>query len=64
MFFALFALLPFFISLPAVDAATNDWSIPCTRGECYYDMPSADGMATGSMKIVRFTIFILHLYQH
>ncbi|KAG9224484.1 hypothetical protein CCMSSC00406_0007677 [Pleurotus cornucopiae] len=51
MFFALFALLPFFISLPAVDAATNDWSIPCTRGECYYDMPSADGMATGSMKI-------------
>ncbi|KAJ8693171.1 hypothetical protein PTI98_010412 [Pleurotus ostreatus] len=51
MFSALFVLLPFFISLPAVDAATNDWSIPCTRGECYYDMPSADGMATGSMKI-------------
>ncbi|KAL4264620.1 hypothetical protein AB1N83_004208 [Pleurotus pulmonarius] len=51
MFFALFTLLPFFISLPVVDAATNDWSIPCTKGECYYDMPSADGMATGSMKI-------------
>ncbi|KAJ8454922.1 hypothetical protein ONZ45_g19117 [Pleurotus djamor] len=46
----LFPLLSTFSTL--VSAVSNDWAVPCTRGECYYDLPNtADGKAVGSMKI-------------
>lgn len=32
--------------------AVNDWSIPCTQGECSWDLPPDSG-ASGSIHIVR-----------
>jgi len=32
--------------------AVNDWSVPCTQGECSWDLPPDSG-ASGSIHIVR-----------
>lgn len=35
--------------------AVNDWSVPCTQGQCSWDLP-ADSSASGTVHIVsRFT---------
>ncbi|KAI0037499.1 hypothetical protein FA95DRAFT_94316 [Auriscalpium vulgare] len=32
-------------------SALNDWSVPCTQGQCSYDLPAAEGAPSGSLKI-------------
>ncbi|KAJ6602837.1 hypothetical protein DFH09DRAFT_1355028 [Mycena vulgaris] len=44
---SVFVIIPF---LAAVNAA-NDWSIPCVRGQCSYDLPVTDASSSGTMKI-------------
>ncbi|EPQ61342.1 hypothetical protein GLOTRDRAFT_54265 [Gloeophyllum trabeum ATCC 11539] len=48
MIHSFLALAPFVIA--AVSAA-NDWSQPCTNGECYYDVNGTVGQASGTMKV-------------
>lgn len=47
MFSVTLFLLPFFFT--AVQAA-NDWSKPCVRGECSYDLPATKGVS-GTMRL-------------
>ncbi|KAJ6469153.1 hypothetical protein C8R47DRAFT_1179777 [Mycena vitilis] len=44
----LLALVPL---LAAGANALNDWTVPCTSGECSYDLPSANNSSSGSLKI-------------
>ncbi|KAJ7249854.1 hypothetical protein C8J57DRAFT_1139113 [Mycena rebaudengoi] len=39
------------LSFLAVANAANDWTKPCTTGECSWDIPAANGSASGTVKI-------------
>ncbi|KAJ6524228.1 hypothetical protein DFH09DRAFT_1372201 [Mycena vulgaris] len=47
MFSSILLLVPF---LAGINAA-NDWSVPCTSGECSYDLPATNTSASGTLKI-------------
>ncbi|KAJ7476701.1 hypothetical protein FB451DRAFT_986867, partial [Mycena latifolia] len=48
MLSSLLVIVPF---LAGINAA-NDWKVPCTDGECSYDMPSTNGsVSSGALKI-------------
>lgn len=52
MFNSAFTLVPLLFTLSVVNAATNDWSVPCNNGRCSYDMPANTNGAAGSVTIV------------
>ncbi|KAF7422417.1 hypothetical protein PC9H_010573 [Pleurotus ostreatus] len=51
MFNSAFTLVPLLFTLSVVNAATNDWSVPCNNGRCSYDMPANTNGAAGSVTI-------------
>ncbi|KAF7292379.1 hypothetical protein HMN09_01222000 [Mycena chlorophos] len=44
---SLLVLVPFVVGINAA----NDWSVPCTKGECSYDLAASNSTAAGSMRI-------------
>ena len=52
------ALLTLVLATPLRAQALNDWSVPCTQGVCFWDLPAESG-AEGWIKIVS----VLYLYQ-
>ena len=51
------ALLTLVLAAPLPALAMNDWSIPCTKGKCSWDLPAETG-ASGSVKIVSLCLLI------
>ncbi|KAF8177314.1 hypothetical protein K438DRAFT_1770082 [Mycena galopus ATCC 62051] len=47
MLSSVLVLVPFLAGINAL----NDWSVPCTTGQCSYDLPNTNNSASGSMKI-------------
>ncbi|KAJ7746534.1 hypothetical protein B0H14DRAFT_2406458 [Mycena olivaceomarginata] len=47
MLSSVLVIVPFLAGINAL----NDWTVPCTSGECSYDLPAANNSATGSLKI-------------
>nr|GAT59939.1 predicted protein [Mycena chlorophos] len=47
MLSSLLVLVPFIVGINAA----NDWSVPCTKGECSYDLAASNSTAAGSMRI-------------
>ncbi|KAF7371330.1 hypothetical protein MSAN_00769100 [Mycena sanguinolenta] len=47
MLSSLFVIVPFIAGINAL----NDWTVPCTSGECSYDLPASNNSASGSLKI-------------
>ncbi|KAJ7182942.1 hypothetical protein C8R43DRAFT_868475 [Mycena crocata] len=47
MLSALLVIVPFFAGINAA----NDWTKPCTSGQCSYDLPAVNGSASGTLKI-------------
>ncbi|KAJ7913379.1 hypothetical protein B0H13DRAFT_1612629 [Mycena leptocephala] len=47
MISSVLVIVPFLAGINAL----NDWSVPCTSGECSYDLPTANSSASGSVKI-------------
>ncbi|KAJ7754505.1 hypothetical protein B0H16DRAFT_1316462 [Mycena metata] len=48
MLSSILLLVPF---LAGINAA-NDWTVPCTQGECFYDLPTTDNATSaGSLRI-------------
>ncbi|KAJ6553046.1 hypothetical protein B0H19DRAFT_1263467 [Mycena capillaripes] len=47
MISSVLVLVPFIAGINAL----NDWSVPCTTGECSYDLPNTNNSASGSLKI-------------
>ena len=39
--------------------AVNDWSVPCTQGQCSWDLP-ADSGASGTVQIVSLRFIFAH----
>ncbi|KAJ7075244.1 hypothetical protein B0H15DRAFT_37212 [Mycena belliarum] len=47
MLSSILVLVPF---LAGINAA-NDWTVPCVKGQCSYDLPTTNGPSSGTMKI-------------
>ncbi|KAJ7479731.1 hypothetical protein FB451DRAFT_1086295 [Mycena latifolia] len=47
MLSSVLVIMPFL----GVISAANDWSTPCVKGQCSYDLPAMNGPSSGTMKI-------------
>ncbi|KAJ6451289.1 hypothetical protein C8R45DRAFT_1223870 [Mycena sanguinolenta] len=47
MLSSVLVIIPFLAGINAL----NDWTVPCTSGECSYDLPASNNSASGSLKI-------------